>query len=121
MRAFSRLQGQTGASPTALRDLLVNDLAPAAIALCPPIEGLMEALAAKGAEATGLSGSGGTVFGVFETFSEAERVAKRLADELARRPASDPEDAAVAGAAEQGSVSRPDPWIRAARVLSGDE
>ena len=121
MRAFSRLQGQTGASPTAHRDLLVNDLAPAAIALCPPIEGLMEALAAKGAEATGLSGSGGTVFGVFETFSEAERVAKRLADELARRPASDPEDAAVAGAAEQGSVSRPDPWIRAARVLSGDE
>jgi 4-diphosphocytidyl-2-C-methyl-D-erythritol kinase len=124
MRAFSRLQGEAGASPAALRDLLVNDLAPAAIALCPPIEGLMEALAANGARGTGLSGSGGTVFGVFDAFSEAERVAKRLADVLGRPPASGPEEVAVEAASEageRGSATRADPWIRAARVLLGDE
>ena len=93
----------------------------------------MEALAANGAEAVGLSGSGGTVFGVFGTLSEAGRVAKRMAEGPARSSASEPGDAAggkAGGSAgersagessERESVDRPDPWIRAARVLPESE
>jgi len=48
-----------------LSQQLANDLEPAARRLCPAIGGMREALAASGALAVGLSGSGPTVFGIF--------------------------------------------------------
>jgi len=48
-----------------LSQQLENELEPAARRLCPAIAGLREALAASGALAVGLSGSGPTVFGIF--------------------------------------------------------
>ncbi len=49
-----------------LDDLLANDLEAAAVRLCPPVARLRARLRAAGARAVGLSGSGPTLFGVFE-------------------------------------------------------
>jgi 4-diphosphocytidyl-2-C-methyl-D-erythritol kinase len=49
-----------------------NDLEPAAVRLCPEIARLREHMAALGAVAVGMSGSGPTVFGVFRSEAEAE-------------------------------------------------
>ncbi len=46
--------------------LLENDLESAAIRLCPPVARLREQLRGAGARAVGMSGSGPTLFGVFE-------------------------------------------------------
>ena len=46
--------------------LLENDLESAAIRLCPPVARLQEQLRGAGARAVGMSGSGPTLFGVFE-------------------------------------------------------
>jgi 4-diphosphocytidyl-2-C-methyl-D-erythritol kinase len=59
-----------------LAALLVNDLEPAALRLCPAIGELREALGRAGALAVGLSGSGATVFGVFRSEEEAQRAAR---------------------------------------------
>lgn len=61
-----------------LAALLVNDLEPAALRLCPVIAELREALRRAGALAVGLSGSGATVFGVFRSEEEAKRAAVPL-------------------------------------------
>jgi 4-diphosphocytidyl-2-C-methyl-D-erythritol kinase len=45
--------------------LLVNDLQPAAVSLCPPIDDALRAVAAAGADHALVSGSGPTVVGVF--------------------------------------------------------
>jgi 4-diphosphocytidyl-2-C-methyl-D-erythritol kinase len=45
--------------------LLVNDLQPAAISLCPEVEGALDAVLAAGADHALVSGSGPTVFGIF--------------------------------------------------------
>ena len=78
MRAISRLQGESGDRLSALGDLLGNDLQPAAIRLCPPIGRLMERIRELGAVATGMSGSGATVFGVFESAPSAAKAALEL-------------------------------------------
>jgi len=54
-----------------LSQLLANDLEPAARRLCPAIAGVREVLAASGALAVGLSGSGPTLFGIFPDASAA--------------------------------------------------
>jgi 4-diphosphocytidyl-2-C-methyl-D-erythritol kinase len=57
-----------------------NDLAEAAIALCPPIAEVLAALAAlPGARLARMSGSGATCFALFDTAAEAAAAATRLA------------------------------------------
>lgn len=58
--------------------LMINDLEPAAIRLCPRIARLKEGLLAAGAIAACMSGSGATVFGLCENESHAQRVAAQL-------------------------------------------
>ena len=83
MRALSGLL--TGASADAaglaevLGGLLENDLEPAAVRLCPPVRRLQEDLSRAGALATGMSGSGATVFGVFADGSSAAAGLEQLA------------------------------------------
>ena len=81
-RAFAR----------ALEDLLENDLEAAAVRLCPPVARLRARLRKAGARAVGLSGSGPTVLGVFDS------------------PA-----AAAAGSAREGF--EPPVWARVATTL----
>ena len=78
MRAISRLRGETGDLAPALGDLLINDLEPAARRLCPPIARLMSRLREAGAIGVSMSGSGSTVFGVFESGDRAGRAAEML-------------------------------------------
>ena len=78
MRSFSRLRDQPGDWASTLGALLVNDLEPAATRLCPPIGRLLGQMRDAGALGAGLSGSGGTVFGVFSEASSAEEAAKFL-------------------------------------------
>ena len=55
----------------ALQAALRNDLEPAASALCPAIPRLKARLGGLGARAVGMSGSGATVYGVFESREQA--------------------------------------------------
>jgi 4-diphosphocytidyl-2-C-methyl-D-erythritol kinase len=74
--------GARPADPAVLRELLENDLEPAAVRLCPAIARLREALRRAGALGVALSGSGATVFGVFGGMEAASRAAGRVAAEL---------------------------------------
>jgi 4-diphosphocytidyl-2-C-methyl-D-erythritol kinase len=60
---------------------LENDLEPIAIRLCPPIARLQRQIRATGAQAVGMSGSGATVFGLFESTEAAERALEEAAFE----------------------------------------
>jgi 4-diphosphocytidyl-2-C-methyl-D-erythritol kinase len=97
MRAISRLCGETGDLAPALGDLLINDLEPAARRLCPPVARLMKRLEEAGAIGVSMSGSGSTVFGIFESVDRASRAAEVLR-------------ASVSG----GS------WIRVTRIITSD-
>jgi 4-diphosphocytidyl-2-C-methyl-D-erythritol kinase len=97
MRALSGLTQQTRDAAPALRDLLINDLEPAARQLCPPIARIADRLDRLGASAVSMTGSGATVFGVFTT----EQGAREAAD----RWRADDESARC--------------WVRATRVLAG--
>jgi 4-diphosphocytidyl-2-C-methyl-D-erythritol kinase len=78
MRAISRLRGETGDLAPALGDLLINDLEPAARRLCPPVARLIKRLKEVGAIGVSMSGSGATVFGVFESGDRASEAAEML-------------------------------------------
>ena len=78
-------------------ELLINDLEPAARRLCPQVGRLLSAMREAGAIGAGMTGSGATVFGVFE--SNVAAVA--AADWLRRTPA-----------AESGPV-----WIQVSRLI----
>lgn len=67
-----------GASPLAYRELLVNDLEPAALSLRPDIGEALEALRAAGAPAAILSGSGPTTVGLFPDLAAARAAAETL-------------------------------------------
>ena len=95
MRAISRLRSETGDLAPALGDLLINDLEPAARRLCPPVARLMKRLSEAGAIGVSMSGSGSTVFGVFESSDGASRAAEMLR------------------AAESGES-----WIRVTRIIA---
>ena len=95
MRAISRLRGETGDLTPALGDLLINDLEPAARRLCPPVARLMRRLKEVGAIGVSMSGSGATVFGVFESGDRASEAAEMLR-------ASEPGDS----------------WIRVTRIIT---
>lgn len=105
MRAFSRLSGVSEAFSTEDRsrsadlwgDLLVNDLEPAAIRLCPPVGRLLGALRDAGASRVSMTGSGATVFGVFDSKAAATRAAD------------------VLRGTESGEA-----WIRVTRLIRGE-
>jgi len=59
-------------------ELLVNDLAAVAIAQFPEIRRLKGLLEDSGARAAQMSGSGGAVFGVFDSIEEAEGAATKI-------------------------------------------
>jgi 4-diphosphocytidyl-2-C-methyl-D-erythritol kinase len=60
---------------------LENDLEPIAVRLCPPIARLTRQIRAAGAQAVGMSGSGATVFGLFESADAAQRALEKTAFE----------------------------------------
>jgi 4-diphosphocytidyl-2-C-methyl-D-erythritol kinase len=76
MRALSDLRAAESSDfatrSRCLESLLRNDLEPAARRLCPPVGRLSRQLAQAGALAVGMSGSGATLFGVFEDRQAAE-------------------------------------------------
>jgi 4-diphosphocytidyl-2-C-methyl-D-erythritol kinase len=72
-----------GASPLDYRELLVNDLAKAALSLRPAIGGALAALEEAGAEIALVTGSGPTAFGLFKDIAAADAAAGRLAPRFA--------------------------------------
>lgn len=68
-------------SPLAYPALLVNDLEPAAISLMPEIGLARERLAMAGAEVTGMTGTGPTVFGLFPDRESATAAAETVGPE----------------------------------------
>ena len=58
--------------------ITVNDLAAAAIAQFPEIRRLKALLEESGARAAQMSGSGGAVFGVFDSIEDAQRAAEKV-------------------------------------------
>lgn len=63
--AADELASAVGPGVVLPRTLVVNDLAPAAVSLCPPIEGALSAVVQAGADHALVSGSGPTVAGLF--------------------------------------------------------
>jgi 4-diphosphocytidyl-2-C-methyl-D-erythritol kinase len=72
-----------GASPLEYRELLVNDLAHAALSLRPAICGTLTALKEAGAEVALVTGSGPTACGVFDDIAAADAAAGQLAPRFA--------------------------------------
>lgn len=71
--------GSSGSDwPAPDRLALENDLEPAATHLCPSVARLREQLGAAGARASGMSGSGPTVFGLFDSPADAEKALSEL-------------------------------------------
>jgi 4-diphosphocytidyl-2-C-methyl-D-erythritol kinase len=68
----------SGASPLEYRDLLVNDLEPAARSLRPEIGAALDTLRRAGTPLTFMSGSGPTAVGLFPTLREARSAAARI-------------------------------------------
>ena len=71
MRALAGVDGDSEAFTRLFPEILVNDLEPAAVRLCPVIRRLQGRLEDWGAQATGMSGSGATVYGVFSDENSA--------------------------------------------------
>ena len=70
----------SGRHPLDYRDLLVNDLAPAAISLRPALAGTLAAIEEAGAELAIVTGSGPTAVGICTDRSQADAVANALTD-----------------------------------------
>jgi 4-diphosphocytidyl-2-C-methyl-D-erythritol kinase len=68
----------------------VNDLEPAARALCPAIDPVLADVRAAGARAAMVSGSGPTVFGLFDTPAAARVATTWLAERQPRAIAAEP-------------------------------
>lgn len=69
-------------TPQELAAGIENDLEPAALSLRPELSGTLDALAAAGALAAAVSGSGPTCFGLFADRAAAERAAAALPGSL---------------------------------------
>jgi 4-diphosphocytidyl-2-C-methyl-D-erythritol kinase len=80
--------------------LLTNDLGPAAVSLCPPIDGALAAVERQTAEAVMVSGSGPTIFGVFWGTDADQRAAEAASALQSTYPAA---MAAAPVAAEYGN------------------
>jgi 4-diphosphocytidyl-2-C-methyl-D-erythritol kinase len=68
----------SGGSPPEYRELLANDLEPAAISLRPDIGNALDALRGVGAPLAFMSGSGPTAVGLFAGLAEAKDAAARI-------------------------------------------
>ena len=79
------LRELAGADAGILAGAIENDLAPAATALLPDVDGALEALRREGALGAGVSGSGPTCFGLFASAHAAERAAKTIPGAIATR------------------------------------
>ena len=79
------LRQLAGAGAGTLAGVIENDLAPAAIALLPDVDAALEALRREGALGAGVSGSGPTCFGLFESGAAAERAAEAIPGAIATR------------------------------------
>jgi 4-diphosphocytidyl-2-C-methyl-D-erythritol kinase len=66
--------------------LVANDLEPAAVRLCPELAGTLEQVRSAGALAAAVSGSGPTVFGIFETPAAARTAAASVSNSIPTRP-----------------------------------
>jgi 4-diphosphocytidyl-2-C-methyl-D-erythritol kinase len=86
-----RSAADAGASPLDYRELLVNDLARAALSLRPAIGGALAALEDAGAEVALVTGSGPTAFGIFEDIAAADAAAGQLAPRFAGAIVAGPE------------------------------
>jgi 4-diphosphocytidyl-2-C-methyl-D-erythritol kinase len=75
---FDRLGLGRTELPKSATPFFANDLQPAAISLCPSIEGALADLRAAGAQHALVSGSGPTAFGVFASAAESESAAAEL-------------------------------------------
>jgi 4-diphosphocytidyl-2-C-methyl-D-erythritol kinase len=67
-----------GESPLAYKDLLINDLEPAAVSLRPEVSEALDALRQAGAPVAMVSGSGPTAMGLFSDRAAAERAHGRI-------------------------------------------
>jgi 4-diphosphocytidyl-2-C-methyl-D-erythritol kinase len=67
-------------------ELIVNDLAPAAMSLCPPVADALRALSEAGADHALVSGSGPTVAGLFWGEDGSQRAASVAADLVRQYP-----------------------------------
>jgi 4-diphosphocytidyl-2-C-methyl-D-erythritol kinase len=74
-----RIALELGAALPAQRELLRNDLEPAAVSLCPQIVSALERARAAGAEEALLSGSGPTVVGLFARANGLGRAERAVA------------------------------------------
>ncbi len=87
---FQRLSAQGFSGPASDDDVrailsgsilgrhLINDLAPAAMQICPQILSLKTAIEEAGARAAAMTGSGSAVFGLFASAAEAARAAESV-------------------------------------------
>jgi 4-diphosphocytidyl-2-C-methyl-D-erythritol kinase len=80
-----------GASPLRYAELLVNDLAAAALSLRPEIAAALSALEEVGAEVALIAGSGPTACGLFEDIAAADRAAGALPPRYANAIVAAPE------------------------------
>jgi 4-diphosphocytidyl-2-C-methyl-D-erythritol kinase len=99
--AYARLRSGLAGGSRLAADLLVNDLQPATVSLCPDVGATLAALRETDADAVLVSGSGPTVFGLFwgET-GRARAAAGRLSQSFAGVDVAVPVDARF------GAVSR---------------
>jgi 4-diphosphocytidyl-2-C-methyl-D-erythritol kinase len=81
----ARLREVSTAAVNLPDDLIVNDLEPAARALCPPVDDALRAARGVGARRVLVCGSGPTVVGLFNDLQSARAAAARL-DERRPRP-----------------------------------
>ena len=98
-RSALRRALELSAAVPAARELLENDLAPAAISLCPEIADVRSQARDAGAEIALVSGSGPTVLGLFphaNGLGRAERAAAGLQDRVPVPICATPVDAAFA-------------------------
>jgi 4-diphosphocytidyl-2-C-methyl-D-erythritol kinase len=86
LRALLALSEEAGATRAhwpetsdRLRELVVNDLEPAASRLSTQVAKLREELSATGARAVGMSGSGPTMYAIFASDAEVARAEERIA------------------------------------------
>ena len=79
------LRRLAGSAAPVLAAAVENDLGEAAISLRPDLRGPLDALRAAGALGAGVSGSGPTCFGLFESDTDARRAAARVGGALATK------------------------------------
>ena len=76
----------TTRTPADVGRLLANDLEPTVLELRPELAASLERVRAAGALGVAVSGSGPTVFGVFEDRGAAERAALEIPGAIAASP-----------------------------------